>query len=253
MNREPSSAIETGVSLAAMSLILIAIIVTVAEKSRQDTAAAVLPAAVEALANADRSANGLPPLSPSPLLAQAAQMKAQDMAAKSYFAHVSPDGKTPLDWLNAAGYRYQNVGENLGLNYASSESVESGWMNSPEHRANILLPQFTEIGVGYAEGNYEGYSATFTVELLATPLPPNTAPKKTVSAPSAPQAPAVVKSPESGSSQRPATPPVPAAYSTAIVSASPPGASVASLEALIATLLAQIDALTKQLRAAEGK
>ncbi|MBU6323524.1 MAG: hypothetical protein KGI41_00705 [Patescibacteria group bacterium] len=136
------------------------------------SSAAVLPAALAALTNADRAASGLGVLAESALLTKAAQMKADDMAARGYFSHTTPEGKSPLSFLDAVGYRYQNVGENLGLNYASSAAVEEGWMNSPEHRANILLPQFTEIGVGYATGTYEGYPATFTVELLATPLPP---------------------------------------------------------------------------------
>lgn len=141
------------------------------ERARLQGVAAVSVPTLAALTNNDRTTNGLGALSENQLLDQAAKQKADDMAQKGYFAHVTPDGRTPLNFLDTVGYKYQNVGENLGLNYDDAASVETGWMNSPEHRANILLPQFTEHGVGVSSGVYQGALATFVVELFATPLP----------------------------------------------------------------------------------
>ena len=132
--------------------------------------AAVLPAALTALTNADRSARGLGVLQSDPLLDQAAQEKAQDMAAGGYFAHVSPSGKTPWYWLNQMGYQYAYAGENLAVDFVDSSEVETAWMNSPSHRDNIVRPEYTRIGMAVAQGMYQGKQATFVVELFATPV-----------------------------------------------------------------------------------
>ncbi|HWU24262.1 MAG TPA: CAP domain-containing protein, partial [Candidatus Paceibacterota bacterium] len=118
-----------------------------------------------------RIQNGLPPLDVSPLLTEAAQEKADDMAQNSYYAHVSPDGKTPLYWLDHVGYHYLNAGENLVIDRTSSQQAVDAWMNSPDHRENILRPQFTEIGIGVAKGTYDGLSTIFVVQEFGTPYP----------------------------------------------------------------------------------
>lgn len=138
--------------------------------------ATVLPGVVIALTNSDRVKNGSLLLVENPLLTKAAQMKVDDMLARQYYSHVTPEGRTPLYFLDAVGYKYLNVGENLDLTYVSTaEDVETAWMNSPEHRSNILLPQFTEVGIGVAEGEYQGETVTFVAEIFATPLPQSSA------------------------------------------------------------------------------
>lgn len=130
--------------------------------------AAVLPAALTSLTNADRSAQGLSSLTEDPLLAAAAQAKANDMAAKGYFAHISPDGTTPWFWLESVKYPYSYAGENLAVDFLDSKDVETAWMNSPMHRANILKAQYTRIGIGIAQGTYQGRQTTFVVQFFAT-------------------------------------------------------------------------------------
>ena len=61
-------------------------------------------------------------------------MKAQDMATLGYFAHVSPDGKTPWYWIEKVGYDYQYAGENLAINFSDSKDVTNAWMASPLHK-----------------------------------------------------------------------------------------------------------------------
>lgn len=131
--------------------------------------AAVLPGVLTALTNSDRQANGVGELTEDPLLKKAAETKAADMAAKGYFSHVTPDGKTPWYWLDQVGYDYTYAGENLAVNFTESKDVEDAWMKSPTHRANIVKGEFTRIGIGTADGMYQGKEATFVVQFFATP------------------------------------------------------------------------------------
>lgn len=133
--------------------------------------AAVLPAVLSILTNEEREAENLPTLVINPILNQAAEMKAQDMASKGYFAHTSPEGKNPWYWLEQAGYEYQYAGENLAVNFNDSKDVTEAWMQSPTHRANIVKNKYTEVGTGVAAGVYEGRKAVFAVQLYANPLP----------------------------------------------------------------------------------
>lgn len=131
--------------------------------------AAVLPGEVVSLTNLERGFNNLATLKENPHLDAAAQKKAEDMAAKGYFAHTGPDGKEPWAWINEANYAYAYAGENLAVRFNNSEDVVRAWMASPTHRANIIKPQYTEIGVGVAEGTYKGAPATFVVQYFGRP------------------------------------------------------------------------------------
>lgn len=138
--------------------------------------AAVLPGVLTALTNNDRATNGVGTLIEEPLLTQAAQKKAADMAEKGYFSHVTPDGKTPWYWLDLVGYNYTYAGENLAVNFTDSKDVEDAWMKSPTHRANIVKSEFTRIGIGTAQGIYQGKDVTFVVQFFATPVSEGTKP-----------------------------------------------------------------------------
>jgi uncharacterized protein YkwD len=193
--------------------------------------AAIVPSTLLALTNGDRAANGLAPLAENSLLDEAANLRAQDMAQKGYFSHVTPSGQTPLDFLSQVGYKYQNVGENLGLNYEDAASIEAAWMNSPEHRANLLLPQFTQAGTGFANGTYEGAQATFVVELFATPAPVAV---NVQTAPAPEPKLAVVQTP---------TPSIPSSTASTISQTQ----QIQQLQEVIAALQTELQALTLQL------
>lgn len=149
---------------------------------KTDFLASVLPGALVALTNQDRAANGLSGVTEDPLLDAAAQAAANDMAAKGYFSHVSPDGKTPWYWLDQAGYTYSYAGQNLAVNFTDSANVETAWMESPAHKANIVKREYTRVGLGIANGTYEGQETTFVVEFFAAPPAP-AAEKVAVAAP----------------------------------------------------------------------
>ena len=131
--------------------------------------AAVISSTLVDLANSDRTASGKRTLALSGTLTTAAQMKANDMAAKSYFAHTSPEGVSPWYWFAKEGYLFLYAGENLAVNFSDSMSVEQAWMNSPGHKANILNDRFTEIGIATAQGIYNGRNTTFVVQFFGKP------------------------------------------------------------------------------------
>ncbi len=107
------------------------------------------------LINADRAAYGLAPLAPDPRLMEIARWRSEDMVARNYFSH-DIGGYTVFEVLRQHQISYQVAGENLAVNtFDDSLTVamaESGLMSSPRHRANILRPDFTAIGVGIATG-----------------------------------------------------------------------------------------------------
>lgn len=168
---------------------------------KTDFLASVLPGVLATLTNQDRAEAGIPALIEDPRLAEAAQMKADDMAAKGYFAHVDPEGRQPWYWLEKAGYDYSYAGENLAVNFTDSEDVEKAWMNSPTHHANIVKGQYTRVGFGVAQGMYQGKETTFVVQFFATPRANAAYQVATADAPSAaPAAPAETPEPEGSAS-----------------------------------------------------
>lgn len=136
---------------------------------KSDYLAAIFATVLVDQTNAVRAAEALGTLTPSPVLAEVARMKAEDMAAKGYFSHNTPDGKTPWYWFRLAGYQYVAAGENLAVNFTDSKDVTDAWMNSPSHRANIENGKYTEIGIATAQGVYKGREAIFVVQVFGLP------------------------------------------------------------------------------------
>lgn len=131
--------------------------------------ATVVTAVLTDLTNADRAQLGLSPLTVNPVLTAAAQAKADDMVAKGYFSHTSPEGVDPWHWFQVAGYEFSYAGENLAVDFSDSADVNAAWMASPTHRENILDPHYTEVGIALAQGMYQGRLTTFVVQEFGTP------------------------------------------------------------------------------------
>nr|WP_267244837.1 sigma-70 family RNA polymerase sigma factor [Streptomyces sp. PR69] len=108
-------------------------------------------AEVTDLVNAERAKEGCGPVSGNAQLHEAALNHSEDMAARDYFDHSSPEGTGPGERITAAGYRWSTYGENIARGQQSAAKVMESWMNSPGHRANILNCSFKEIGVGVHE------------------------------------------------------------------------------------------------------
>jgi hypothetical protein len=143
--------------------------------SKYSNLAAILSTSLIEMTNQERSNIALNTLTENELLNQAAQLKAEDMASKGYFAHTSPEGKRPHHWLQDVGYKYQYAGENLAVNFATSKDVTVAWMNSPTHKANIIKPVYKDIGIGIAEGIYNKQKAIFVAQVFASPQITSTA------------------------------------------------------------------------------
>ncbi len=110
------------------------------------------------LTNSIRARNNVPLLSWSSSAAKASRKHSLDMAEKHYFSHISPDRKRPGDRLYEEGLSYQSIGENIIAGYGTAILSCHAWFNSPEHRNNLLNPDYISLGVGfvYQEGSEYG-------------------------------------------------------------------------------------------------
>ncbi len=113
-----------------------------------------------ALINAYRASNGVGPLSANGALTNAAAWMAADMAAKNYIAHVSSDGRSPVQRMSAFGYPSTSLytGEDLGAGFGSASAMLAGWQASAAHNAVLLSPNYNAVGIGL------GYNANSTYQ-----------------------------------------------------------------------------------------
>lgn len=107
------------------------------------------------LVNQARMGQGLSPLSVNSQLTTLARQKSQDMVKNNYFSHTSPTYGSPFQMMKNAGITYSTAGENIA-GAQTTEAAHQNLMNSEGHRANILNPKFTEIGIGIASGSVYG-------------------------------------------------------------------------------------------------
>jgi uncharacterized YkwD family protein len=109
--------------------------------------------------NVERKKAGLAPLTIDYRLVQTARAKSQDMIDNGYFDHDSPNLGSPFDQMKRAGISYRSAGENIAGNSSAAGAMEA-WMNSPGHRANILNPDLTHMGIGVIDGGSYGKMLT---------------------------------------------------------------------------------------------
>ena len=119
--------------------------------------------------NNARSENGLKPLVINKPLSQAAYNKAQDMFKQDYWAHISPTGTEPWDFILKQDYDYIYAGENLAKNFSKSDDVVQAWLESPSHRDNILNSNYQEVGFAVVNGILNGYETTLVVQMFGQP------------------------------------------------------------------------------------
>lgn len=127
--------------------------------------------------NIERSQDNEHGLQLNSQLTAAAQAKADDMAARNYWSHVTPDGKQPWTFIQNTGYQYEAAGENLAYGFSSANATMRGWMSSAEHRNNILNSAYHDVGFGIATSpDYQGHGQqTVIVALYAEPVAVTTA------------------------------------------------------------------------------
>lgn len=106
------------------------------------------------LTNQERAKAGLKALQIDTKLTQSAQAKSQDMKDKNYFSHTSPTYGSPFDQMKSFGITYNAAAENIAMGQRSAAEVVKAWMESPGHKANIMNPSYTHIGVGLSDSGY---------------------------------------------------------------------------------------------------
>jgi uncharacterized protein YkwD len=107
-------------------------------------------------ANDARAAKGLERLKVDHTLHAAAHAFARDMVRRRFFDHTDPDGRDPGERIEARGGDFSAWGENIARGYPGAGATCRGWLKSPGHRRNILDPDFTRVGAGYASGGTNG-------------------------------------------------------------------------------------------------
>lgn len=118
------------------------------------------------LMNQTRAKAGLRPLKPSRILGDVARSHSREMSAGNFFSHTNLDGWGPQERLERAGFAWKAFGENLGCGQDSPEKILLTWMNSASHRATMLDPAYTEVGVGLVRG---GECRIYWTALFARP------------------------------------------------------------------------------------
>lgn len=128
--------------------------------------------AVTCLTNQERVRYGLAPLVANEKLQKAAQLHSEDMVARNYFSHDTPEGKPFADRITAQGYTWGSASENIAAGQSTAREAVNGWMLSTGHCTNILSPDPTETSVGLKKLPPEknnGFGANWT-QLFARPV-----------------------------------------------------------------------------------
>ncbi len=116
-------------------------------------AADITPDSVLAEMNAYRAKENRAPLRFNDRLMLAAGDRMRDMEELEYWSHDAPDGRSPFFWLTRRAYDFRFAGENLATGFETVELLVEGWMESPGHRANILSPDYDDVGIAVIDGS----------------------------------------------------------------------------------------------------
>ena len=117
-----------------------------------------------------RRFDAAPPLAPSELLQRAALEHARDMASRSSLSHAGGDGSTHAERATRAGYQWRVVGENIAAGQPTAEQVVAGWLRSAGHCANLMDPEFSEMGVAYVVAP-QGDKDIYWAQVFGAPRP----------------------------------------------------------------------------------
>jgi len=130
-------------------------------------------AAVIAQVNAFRAAHGLAPVAAESRLTRAVQEHAEAMAASGAFVHDGPDGNL-TERMRRAAYAFATAAENIGAGARTPEETVAGWIQSPPHARNLLVPSVVDAGVGHAaaSANATRPFGDYWCLILAEPAPP---------------------------------------------------------------------------------
>jgi uncharacterized protein YkwD len=114
--------------------------------------------------------DAVPPLALSGVLNRVALEHARDMAERQTLGHAGRDGSTPGERATRAGYPWRAVGENIASGQSSAEQVVADWLKSSHHCANLMDPDYSEMGVGFAVAP-QGEGRMYWSQVFAAPRP----------------------------------------------------------------------------------
>jgi uncharacterized protein YkwD len=120
------------------------------------------------LVNYERIKKGLEPLTTNEKLTSAAQKKAEDIFKNNFFGHTIAD-RTFSSWIKDEKYEYSYIGENLAIDFISSEGAINAWLDSPTHKQNLLNDRFKETGVAVLDGKFKDKNTILIVQIFGTP------------------------------------------------------------------------------------
>ena len=127
------------------------------------------------LINAERQKAGLAPVKMHDGLSKAAMDKGMDMVQKKYFAHANKEGKHGYNFITDNKIAYNSAGENLGNGFKDSARLTSKWMKSQSHKANIMNPKYTDMGLAIVPIRNKGKMSNYIVQLFTEPYSGRTA------------------------------------------------------------------------------
>lgn len=123
-------------------------------------------AEIIALVNQERQKQNLPALKPNEKLDRAAQAKLSNMFVYQYWDHLSPSQTPPWTFILNAGYDYAYAGENLARDFVDNAKLVESWMNSPEHKANIMSPYYQDTSVIFGSGTIDGQETVLIIQMF---------------------------------------------------------------------------------------
>jgi len=118
--------------------------------------------------NIERKKASLQPLKENSALSYAAYLRAKDILVNQDFSHIATEsGEIKAQKaIQIVGYRYREAGENLAMGIDDPNEVVVAWLDSPEHKANLLSKDFKETGVAVLSGEFQGQKDTYIVVQL---------------------------------------------------------------------------------------
>ncbi|MFH1255098.1 MAG: CAP domain-containing protein [bacterium] len=128
----------------------------------------ISPEEIIALTNKEREQSGLNSLTANQLLTQAAIEKGKSILESQTFQHSIGDRKFS-SWVRESGYNYSYTGENLAIDFTSSQDIIEAWKNSPSHKKNLLSSSYQEIGVSVIEGKFQNQDTSVVVQIFGSP------------------------------------------------------------------------------------
>ena len=117
----------------------------------------------------ERSFGAAPPVTWNDVLGKAALGHSQDMARRVYFDHRESDGSDAGARVLRLGYRWSRVGENIASGLGTPEEAVAGWIGSPGHCANLMNPNYTQMGAAYAVNTASETGTLYWTQVFATP------------------------------------------------------------------------------------